>query len=119
MPGAAWSLGGEGGSSQSRVASRHVGGRTAKRSRGPSVLCTCAAPALKRPASASALRNVTPQHRVVFSGCPLLHSQTLVSEYHDNGYLFEQYDDRTGRGTSSHPFTGWTALVALIATNSY
>eukprot|EP00195_Chlamydomonas_chlamydogama_P007994 CAMPEP_0202898164 /NCGR_PEP_ID=MMETSP1392-20130828/6754_1 /ASSEMBLY_ACC=CAM_ASM_000868 /TAXON_ID=225041 /ORGANISM="Chlamydomonas chlamydogama, Strain SAG 11-48b" /LENGTH=860 /DNA_ID=CAMNT_0049584015 /DNA_START=924 /DNA_END=3506 /DNA_ORIENTATION=- len=39
----------------------------------------------------------------------------VVAEYKGRGYLYEQYDDASGRGVSSHPFTGWTALVALMA----
>ena len=39
----------------------------------------------------------------------------LAAQYGARGYLYEQYDDGTGRGMSSHPFTGWTALVALVA----
>ncbi|KXZ47267.1 hypothetical protein GPECTOR_36g12 [Gonium pectorale] len=45
--------------------------------------------------------------------------KTLVGNYRKHGYLYEQYDDETGRGTSSHPFTGWTALVTLIAAQEY
>jgi mannosyl-oligosaccharide glucosidase len=45
--------------------------------------------------------------------------QALTSQYIARGYLFEQYDDRDGSGTSSHPFTGWTALIALVATGAY
>ncbi|KAG2438869.1 hypothetical protein HYH02_010667 [Chlamydomonas schloesseri] len=45
--------------------------------------------------------------------------RTLVGGYKRQGYLYEQYDDDTGRGTSSHPFTGWTALVTLIAAQEY
>lgn len=45
--------------------------------------------------------------------------QTLTSNYVQRGYLYEQYDDRDGKGTSSHPFTGWTALVSLIAAEQY
>ncbi|KAJ9508905.1 hypothetical protein QJQ45_028217 [Haematococcus lacustris] len=44
---------------------------------------------------------------------------TLVTQYYDRGYLFEQYDDRDGRGVSSHPFTGWTALLTLVAADMY
>lgn len=29
------------------------------------------------------------------------------------GAVWEQYDPFTGEGARSHPFTGWTALVAL------
>lgn len=45
--------------------------------------------------------------------------RTLVGGYKRQGYLYEQYDDESGRGTSSHPFTGWTALVTLIAAQEY
>eukprot|EP00903_Cladosiphon_okamuranus_P008249 g7940.t1 len=40
--------------------------------------------------------------------------RTLLEGYHSTGYFWEQYDDRSGRGFRSHPFTGWTALVVLI-----
>lgn len=43
----------------------------------------------------------------------------IVEQYHASGYLWEQYDDGRGVGMGSHPFTGWTALVALIATGAY
>ncbi|EFN57426.1 hypothetical protein CHLNCDRAFT_20925, partial [Chlorella variabilis] len=43
--------------------------------------------------------------------------QNIVREYERTGYLWEQYDDATGQGKGSHPFTGWTALVALLAAN--
>lgn len=38
----------------------------------------------------------------------------LVSEYQQTGYLWEQYDDETGKGQRAHPFTGWTSLIVLM-----
>lgn len=40
--------------------------------------------------------------------------RNLVSQYQRTGYLWEQYDDETGRGQRSHPFTGWTSLMVLM-----
>lgn len=39
----------------------------------------------------------------------------LVRQYNATGYLWEQYDDVDGAPRGSHPFTGWTALLTLIA----
>lgn len=43
----------------------------------------------------------------------------FVRQYFGTGYLWEQYDDGSGAGLSSHPFTGWTALVTLAAAEAY
>lgn len=39
----------------------------------------------------------------------------IVRQYRQTGYLWEQYNDAKGQGKGSHPFTGWTALVVLLA----
>ncbi len=39
----------------------------------------------------------------------------VAKEYWGRGFLFEQYDDATGRGLGGHPYTGMSALVALVA----
>lgn len=44
-----------------------------------------------------------------------IYPQNLEEQFSKNGYLYEQYDDTNGQGSGSHPFNGWTALVALIA----
>lgn len=43
----------------------------------------------------------------------------VVGQYHETGYLWENYDDQTGKGQFSRPFTGWSALVLLIASEQY
>lgn len=43
----------------------------------------------------------------------------VFREYQRTGYLWEQYDDSTGRGKGCHPFTGWTSLVVLIMAEQY
>jgi hypothetical protein len=35
------------------------------------------------------------------------------------GFLFEQYDDKTRAGLKHKPFAGWTALVLLIMAELY
>lgn len=46
---------------------------------------------------------------------PAPHTQNMAAQYEAHGYLYEQYNDATGRGSGSHPFNGWSALVALVA----
>ena len=45
--------------------------------------------------------------------------KTILSSYERTGYLWEQYDDRTGEGRRCHPFTGWSALVLNIMAEIY
>lgn len=45
--------------------------------------------------------------------------ENIYKEYTRTGYVWEQYDANTGNGQRSHPFTGWTSLVALILAEKY
>jgi mannosyl-oligosaccharide glucosidase len=41
--------------------------------------------------------------------------EAVGREYGKRGFLFESFDADTGAGKGTHPFTGWTALVSLLA----
>ncbi|XP_062567869.1 mannosyl-oligosaccharide glucosidase-like [Saccostrea cucullata] len=45
--------------------------------------------------------------------------QNIFKQYNKRGYVFEQYDDITGIGKGSYPFTGWSALVVNIMAEKY
>ncbi|KAH9607597.1 hypothetical protein KSS87_016297 [Heliosperma pusillum] len=45
--------------------------------------------------------------------------RNVVQNYYRTGYLWEQYDQKTGKGKGARPFTGWTSLILLIMAESY
>lgn len=45
--------------------------------------------------------------------------ENVIKEYYRTGYVWEQYDDKTGHGKGCKPFTGWSALVVLMMGESY
>lgn len=45
--------------------------------------------------------------------------KNIIDQYKRSGYIWEQYNDRSGEGTGCKPFTGWSALVVLIMSEQY
>jgi len=45
--------------------------------------------------------------------------ETLYGEWRKSRTLYEQYSSISGKGQGAHPFTGWTALITLIAGEIY
>ncbi|XP_044490914.1 mannosyl-oligosaccharide glucosidase GCS1 [Mangifera indica] len=45
--------------------------------------------------------------------------RNVVNNYHQTGFLWEQYDQKTGKGKGTRVFTGWTSLVLLMMAEGY
>ncbi|XP_065186679.1 mannosyl-oligosaccharide glucosidase-like [Sycon ciliatum] len=43
----------------------------------------------------------------------------IFKQYQQTGFIWEQYDDLTGQGKGTRPFTGWSALVVLLMSELY
>jgi mannosyl-oligosaccharide glucosidase len=43
----------------------------------------------------------------------------MILQYKQTGYIWEQYDDKTGSGKGCRPFTGWSSLVVLMMAEEY
>ncbi|KAK6930839.1 Glycosyl hydrolase family 63, N-terminal [Dillenia turbinata] len=45
--------------------------------------------------------------------------RNIVENYYETGYIWEQYDQKKGKGKGTRAFTGWTSLVLLIMAEAY
>lgn len=43
----------------------------------------------------------------------------VIKQYKQTGYIWEQYNDQTGKGSGCYPFTGWSALFVTIMAEKY
>ncbi|CAH1390080.1 unnamed protein product [Nezara viridula] len=59
------------------------------------------------------------QARIVYKQLRSNLINNIFKEYKKTGYVWEHYNDKTGAGGGSHPFTGWTSLVVLIMAEMY
>lgn len=45
--------------------------------------------------------------------------KNVFAQYKRSGYIWEQYNDKTGEGSGCKPFNGWTGLIVLIMAEQY
>lgn len=45
--------------------------------------------------------------------------KNVMEQYFKTGYVWEQYNDKTGKGSGCRPFTGWSGLVVLMMGEHY
>ncbi|KAF4530717.1 hypothetical protein B566_EDAN013317 [Ephemera danica] len=43
----------------------------------------------------------------------------VIVQYKKTGFIWEQYNDKTGQGQGSRPFNGWSSLVVLMMADIY
>lgn len=43
----------------------------------------------------------------------------IIGQYEKTGFIWEQYNDETGKGSGCYPFTGWSALFVMIMSEKY
>jgi mannosyl-oligosaccharide glucosidase len=43
----------------------------------------------------------------------------ILVQYNKTGFIWEQYNDKTGQGQGSRPFNGWSSLVVLMMAEIY
>ncbi|VDN01031.1 unnamed protein product [Thelazia callipaeda] len=63
-----------------------------------------------------------PNRELAFNMYSELRNNLVVNvarEFRRTGFLWENYNDETGRGQGAHPFTGWSSLVLSIMAEQY
>lgn len=43
----------------------------------------------------------------------------VIKQYNSTGFVWEQYNDQTGKGSGCYPFTGWSALFIMMMSEKY